>query len=180
VRRYVALFAGLRVGGNRLTMAELRAVLAAEGCSNIETVVAGGNVLFDHPERPDEGLEEMLGLAMRDRFGMTGVVLVRSPAALAAAIAGNPFAGGGDGAETFVYTLFLDGPVDPEAFARLQAGRQGVERLAMGDRALHIDYVSGTAEGKQVAAFVERRLGRRGTARSLHAMKRMLARMDAV
>jgi diacylglycerol O-acyltransferase len=31
VRRYVALFAGLRVGGNRLTMAELRAVLAAEG-----------------------------------------------------------------------------------------------------------------------------------------------------
>jgi uncharacterized protein (DUF1697 family) len=77
----------------------------------------------------------------------------------------------------FVYTLFLDGRVDPDAFARMQANRQGAEQIVMGDRALHIDYVSGAAEGKLVGVFVERRLGRRGTLRNLQSMKRMLAKM---
>ena len=60
--RYVALFASINVGGNRLTMAELRAAFEAEGLTNVETVVASGNVLFDHAERPTRGLEEKLEL----------------------------------------------------------------------------------------------------------------------
>lgn len=174
--RYLALFGSINVGGNRLAMADLRAAFEAEGFSHVETVVASGNVLFDHPERPDEGLEEKLGLMMRHRFGMKSVALVRSRDALAAAIADNPFAA--DGEEQFVHTLFLDGPVDAEGFARLQADRTGPERLAAGDRALHIDYVSGVAESKLVGAFIERRLGHRGTARNLRSMKRILAKMD--
>ena len=173
--RYIALFDSIRVGGKRLTMAELRSAFEAEGLSEVETVVAGGNVLFDHPERPDEGLEEKLGRMMRARFGMSGAVLVRSAQTLAASIADNPFAA--EGEEDFVHTLFLDGRVDPVAFAHMQTGRQGAEQIAMGDRALHIDYVSGAAEAKQVGAFIERRLGLRGTARSLRSMKRMLAKM---
>jgi len=175
--RYVALFGSINVGRNRLTMADLRAAFEAEGFSNVETVVASGNVLFDHPERPDEGLEEKLGLMMHERFGFGSVALVRSRAALAAAIADNPFAA--DGEEQFVHTLFLDGPVDPDDFARLDKDRTGPERLAMGDRALHIDYCAGVGESKLVGAFIERRLHLRGTARSLRSMWRILAKMDA-
>lgn len=176
--RYVALFATITVGGKRLTMADLRAAFEAEDFVNVETVVASDNLLFDHPERPDQGLEEKLALVMRQRFGMTSVALVRSRDALAAAVADNPFAADGD--DNFVHTLFLDGPVDPDAFARSLAGRSGTERIAMGDRALHIDYVSDAAESRQVGAFIERRLGLRGTARNLRSMKRILAKMDEV
>jgi uncharacterized protein (DUF1697 family) len=176
--RYIAFFGSINVGGNRLTMADLRAAFEAEGFSNVETVVASGNVLFDHPERPDEGLEEKLSLMMRQRFGMKSVALVRSREALAAVIADNPFAA--DGEEKFVHTLFLDGPIEPDAFTRLSADHRGAERIAMGDRALHIDYVSGVAESKLVGAFIERRIGRRGTARNLRSMKRILAKMDEV
>ena len=174
--RYLALFDNLRIGSKRVSMPELRDAFAAEDFLNVETVVAGGNLLFDHPERPDAGLEEKLGRMMRQRFGMQGAALVRSRASLAAAIAGNPFAAECD--EAFVHTLFLDGPVDPDGFASLNAGRQGLERLAMGDRAIHIDYAAGAAEGRQIAAFIERRLGRRGTARSLKAMRRILTKID--
>ena len=176
--RYIALFDSIRVAGKRLTMAELRGAFEAEGLANVETVVAGGNVLFDHPERPEEGLEEKLGMLMRARFGMNGVALVRSGQTLAAAIAENPFAAGGE--EDFVHTLFLDGPVDPAAFARMLANRQGAEQIAMGDRALHIDYVSGNAEAKLVGTFIERRLGLRGTARNLRSMKRILAKLHEI
>ena len=174
--RYVALFGSINVGGNRLTMADLRAAFAAEGFEHVETVVASGNVLFDHPERPDAGLEEKLSLMMRERFGFASVALVRSRDALAATIADNPFAA--DGAEKAVHTLFLTGPVEPAAFARLLADHGGAERIALGDRALHIDYCAGVAESKLVGAFIERRIGLRGTARNLRSMKRILAKMD--
>lgn len=180
--RYVALFGSINVAGNRLKMADLRAAFEADGFTNVETVVASGNVLFDHPERPDEGLEEKLRLMMLDRFSMKSAALVRSRDALAEAVAGNPFGEDGPfgaaGEEKFVHTLFLDGPIDADDFARLQADHRGPERIAMGNRALHIDYVQGVGESKLVGAFIERRLGRKGTARNLRSMKRMLAKMD--
>ena len=174
--RYVALFGSINVGRNRLKMADLRAAFEGEGFTNVETVVTSGNVLFDHEERPEVGLEEKLTLMMRHKFGMDSVALVRSRDALAAAIAENPF--GADGEENFVHTLFLDGPVDPDGFARLEKDRTGPERLAAGDRALHIDYVAGAGESRLVGAFIERRMGSRGTARNLRSMKRILAKMD--
>ena len=156
-------------------MADLRAAFEAEGFSKVETVVASGNVLFDHPQRPDEGLEEKLMLMMRDRFGMKSAALVRSRQALAETIAENPFA---DGQENLVHTMFLDGSVDPDAFASLVAGHDGPERMAAGDRAVHIDYVEGAGRSKLTGGFIERRLGRKGTARNLRSMKRILAKMD--
>ena len=174
--RYVALFGSINVGRNRLKMADLRAAFEGEGFANVETVVASGNVLFDHEDRPEVGLEEKLTLMMRHKFGMDSVALVRSRDALAAAIAENPF--GADGEDGFVHTLFLEGPVDPDGFARLQKDRTGPERLAAGTRALHIDYVAGAGESKLVGAFIERRMGVRGTARNLRSMKRILAKMN--
>jgi uncharacterized protein (DUF1697 family) len=156
-------------------MADLRAVFEAEGFARVETVVASGNVLFDHPERPDEGLVEKLTLMMRHSFGMKSAALVRSRDGLASAIAENPFS---DGQENFVHTMFLDGPVDADAFAALAAGHDGPERIAAGDRAVHLDYVEGVGRSKLTGALIERRLSRKGTARSLRSMRRILAKMD--
>jgi uncharacterized protein (DUF1697 family) len=174
--RYVALFDSIKAGGSRLTMAELRKAFEGEEFDQVETVVASDNILFSHPERPDEGLEEKLRLALHERFELDSPVLVRSRCSLAQALADNPFADGGDA--QFVHTLFLDGLVDPQDFARFDAERTGPDRIVMGDRALHIDYVAGSAEGRLVSAFIERRLGRRGTVRNLRTLQRILAKMD--
>src|SRR3546814_11903746 len=91
--RYVALFGSINVGGNRLKMVDLRAAFEAEGFTNVETVVASGNVLFDHDARPTRGLEEKLTIMVAERFDMNCAALVRDRDELAAAIADNPFAG---------------------------------------------------------------------------------------
>ena len=62
--RYVAFFGSINVGGNRLTMADLRAAFEAEDFANVETVVASGNVLFDFDERPTAGLEDLFAHMM--------------------------------------------------------------------------------------------------------------------
>ena len=181
--RYCAFFGSINVGGNRLTMAELRAAFAAEGFENVETVVASGNVLFDFPERPTPGLEEKLGLMMAEKFQMRSMVAVRDRAEVAAAIADNPFNGVGE--DKFVHTMFLERQADRDQFNVLVADHadRGPEKLALGDRALYIEFCTredggGVAESKLTGPYIERRLGCKGTARNMRSLARILAKMD--
>ncbi len=176
--RYVAFLGSINVGGNRLTMAELRAALEGEGFVNVETVVASGNVLFDHDERPTSGLEEKLEFLLRHRFDMRSIAAVRSRDEVAAAIGENPFAA--DGEANLVHTMFLENDADPAQFRVLVADHdgRGPEKLALGDRALYIDYIGGVAGSRLTVPFIERRLDRRGTARNLRSLGRILAKLD--
>ncbi|WP_298190611.1 DUF1697 domain-containing protein [Novosphingobium sp.] len=175
--RYVALLGSINVGGNRLSMAELREAFEREGLEQVETVIASGNVLFEHEERPVEGLAEMLEWIVNDRFGFHSMVAVLNAAELRHAIEDNPFAADGD--EAKVHTLFLDGEVDPAQFRVLVEDHQGRgrERLAIGPRSLYIDYVDGVGTSRLTGAFLERRLGRHGTARNMRSLARILAKL---
>ncbi|MDR7060661.1 MULTISPECIES: DUF1697 domain-containing protein [unclassified Sphingopyxis] len=176
--RYVALFGSINVGGNRLTMADLRSAFEAEGFSNVETVVASGNVLFDHDARPTRGLEEKLSIMVDERFDMTSAALVRDRDELAAAIADNPFAGTNE--DRIVHTMFLDGQPAAEQFDALATDHRvrPNERLALGDRALYIDFGDGAADSKLHARLIERRLGHKGTARNMRSIARIIAKLD--
>jgi uncharacterized protein (DUF1697 family) len=179
VPRYVALFGSVNVGGNRLTMADLRWAFEREGFGNVETVVASGNVLFDFDERPTDGLEELFAHMMVERFDIASYVAVRSRDEVALAVSGNPFAG--DGAENLVHTQFLGAQPSEIQFADLLAAYsgRGPERLALGDRALYIDYVDGAGNSRLTGPFIERRLGCKGTARNVRSLRRIAEKMDA-
>jgi uncharacterized protein (DUF1697 family) len=114
---------------------------------------------------------------LRERFDIDTFAAVRSREEVAAAIADNPFKG--DGEHKFVHTHFLAAQPTPAQFARLladHAGR-GAERLALGDRAVYVDYVDGMGASKLTADFIERRLGCRGTARNVRSLQRILDKM---
>ncbi|MFM5932407.1 MAG: DUF1697 domain-containing protein [Novosphingobium sp.] len=177
--RYAAFFGSINVGGNRVAMADLRHALEREDIENVETVVASGNVLFDYDDRPTEGLEDLFSWIMADRFDIKSFVAVRTRDELAAAVTGNPFAA--DGAENLVHTQFLGGQPDADAFDLLirEYNARGPERMALGDRALYIDYVDGAGNSRLTGDFIARRLGFPGTARNLRSMRRILEKMDA-
>lgn len=177
--RYVALFGSINVGGNRLTMADLRYAFEREGFENVETVVASGNVLFDFDERPTEGLEELFSHMMAERFDIASFVAVRSRDEVERAVSGNPFAA--DGAENLVHSQFLGGQPSEAQFADLLSAYtgRGPERMALGDRALYIDYCDGAGNSRLTGPFIERRLGFPGTARNLRSLRRIVDKMDA-
>lgn len=175
--RYVAFFGSINVGGNRVTMADLRYAFEREGFENVETVVASGNVLFDFDERPTDGLEDMFAHMMADRFDIVSFVAVRSAADVQSSIYDNPFHG--DGEDKFVHAIFLSSQPDPERFEALLAEHKakGSERLALGDRVLYLDYVHGVGVSSLTGPFLERRLGCKGTARNMNSLKRILEKL---
>jgi len=175
--RYVALLGSINVGGNQVKMAELCAALEDEGFENVATVIASGNVLFDHAKAADAKLEARLAGIVKDRFGIDTFAAVRSKAELEAAVAESPFAGKGE--DKLVHVHFLTGQPPKAAFDKLaedHAGR-GNEKLAPGARALHVDYVDGAGKSKLTGDFIARRLGCKGTARNIRSIRRIIEAM---
>ena len=173
--RYVALLGSINVGGNRLKMAELREALEREDFTNVETVVASGNVLFSHDERPSDGLAEKIAHIVKDRFGIDTFAVVRSREELAEAIAGNPFTGQNE--DKFVHTLFLERPLDREAFDAFAKDYPGPERVAGGTREFFVDFGESVADSKLGQAMKHLKL--RSTARNVRSLQRMLDKMDS-
>jgi uncharacterized protein (DUF1697 family) len=173
--RYVALLGSINVGGNRLKMAELREALEREDFADVETVVASGNVLFSHDERPSAGLGEKIAYIVKDRFGIDTFAVVRSRDELAAAIADNPFTGQNE--DKFVHTMFLTGPLDREAFEDFARAYEGPERVAAGTREFFVDFGESVADSKLGQAM--RKLKLRSTARNVRSLQRMLDKMDS-
>ncbi|MDE2562597.1 MAG: DUF1697 domain-containing protein [Sphingomonadales bacterium] len=175
--RLAALLGSINVGGNRLKMEDLRAAMEGAGFADVETVVASGNVLFSHESAPDQMLGGEISKLIEREFAIRSVALVRTADELRAGITDNPFAQAG--ADKRVHTHFLEHQPSQAQFDALvadHAGR-GSEALALGDRALYIDFVDGVAGSRLTSAFIERRLGYRGTARNMRSLARILERM---
>ncbi|MET1753902.1 DUF1697 domain-containing protein [Novosphingobium sp. RD2P27] len=177
--RYVALFGSINVGGNRLTMADLRYAFEREEFEEVETVVASGNVLFSFDERPTDGLEDLFAHMMRDRFDIESFVAVRTKEEVRTAIADNPFVH--SGADNLIHTQFLACQPTAAQFEALVANYRGrgPERLALGERSLFIDYVDGVGNTRLTGPFIERRLGCPGTARNVRSLQRILDKMES-
>jgi len=176
--RYAAFFGSINVGGNRLKMAELREALEREEFEDVETVVASGNVLFSHDERPSEGLSEKLAYVVRDRFGIDTFAAVRSRDEVRRAIEDNPFKDSGEA--NFVHTIFLDRPLDKAAFEAFAKAYDGPERLAAGEREFFVDFVEGAGRSKLAPAMAKAKVVEgRATARNVRSLRRILDKMDA-
>lgn len=191
--RYLAMLGSINVGGNRIAMDDLCAALTQRGLAQVASVAASGNILFDHvgdaaqtpdtPDTPDTTIPDTLAptraiaACLSEDFGIDSAVVVMNAAQCEAAIADNPFVA--DGADNQVHIHFLEDHPHLHAFDTLvdDHNGRGDERIALGHRALYIDYVNGAGRSKLTSAFIAKRMGCRGTARNIRSLRRIIAAM---
>src|SRR5688572_4437034 len=86
----IVLLRAINVGGAQLPMAELRAIAADLGATDVTTYIASGNLIADVPDDPD-AFDRALERAVEERFGFFREVISRTPAQVAAALEAHPF-----------------------------------------------------------------------------------------
>ena len=178
ITRFVALLASINIGGNRIKMDALKVALTKRGFANVATVTASGNVLFDGDQTQSAAHAQAMRACLADDFEIDTFAVVLSAAQLEASLAENPFVD--DGADNLVHVHFLERDVASPTFEQLVADHEGRgnERLSLGTKALHIDYVDGVGRSKLTGPFISKRLGCRGTARNIRSLRRILEAME--
>jgi uncharacterized protein (DUF1697 family) len=172
---YIALLRGINVGGKaKLSMAHLREALTAEGFTDVRTLLQSGNVVLDATRTTPGKLEARLEKLIEDRFELTVPCLVRTGRELRDALAVNPLAElADDGSKMMV--IFLSAEPDPELLVEHDPDALDPGRIVHRGREIYQWCPNGLREAPPVAAFVERKLKIKATARNWNTATKLQA-----
>ncbi len=76
--RWAALLKGINIGGKKILMTELKALIEKMGHGDVKTLLASGNVVFSAVETDGAKLEKALEEALA-AWGLKTEVVVRNP-----------------------------------------------------------------------------------------------------
>lgn len=167
----IVLLRAVNVGPAQLPMADLRAIAADLGATDVRTYIASGNLVADVPGDPavfDRALEQ----AVEQRFGFFRDVVSRTPEQVRAALDAHPFE---VLKPTFSYVSFLTGEPTAEAVEKARAHETRDDRWEVIGTEMHLRYADGAGRPQMKADTIGRALGVAGTARNLNTVRKLVA-----
>jgi uncharacterized protein (DUF1697 family) len=170
--RMVALLRAVNVGGRKLPMAELRALCAGLGWTDVATYIQSGNIVFTAPGKADT-IETMLEKVIAREFGLEVPVIVRTRAEWAEYPAGNPFPKEAKDEPNRLMLVVAKRPPAAGAAEAIEARAKAGERVRQAGGALWIHYPQGAGTSKLTPSLIDRATGSPGTARNYNTVMKL-------
>ena len=175
--RHIAFLRGINVGGGHLVkMQELRKLFESLGFSNVETVIASGNVVFDVAAGQGSKLEQKIERLLEETLGYKVTTFLRTRSELAAVLRQQPFDLAQAGPEAVVYTVFLRNKPTAAVQKTLSTLNTDNDEVRIGKREL---YWLRRARGKESEVYTARLgkvLGSEMTVRNMNTVKRIVVK----
>jgi uncharacterized protein (DUF1697 family) len=172
--RYVALFRGINVGkAKRIAMADLRALLAQLGFSEIQTLLNSGNAVFTGPAEAPRALAARLRAAVTKKLGVDALVIIKSAREVTGIVTGNALVG----VATDHSKLLVAMTNDAESLAALKSLAKvewGAEKVHVGKYAAYVWCANGILESKAAVSLLKN-LDETGTTRNWATLNRIHA-----
>lgn len=165
--RLVAFLRAINTPPRHVKMDQLRAVFESLGFSNVATVVASGNVIFDTAEQTD--LVPRIEAALESELGFEVATFLRTAGEVIEAVDRQPFPE--DDGE--VEVSFLAAEPDPGATRALEATASGRDRLAVVGREVYWWHTGPRDQSSHSEQQVMRMLGMPTTRRGLQTLRRI-------
>ena len=184
---HVALLRGVNVGGVKLAMSDLRAVLSSLGYAEVSTYIQSGNALFSADAADPAALAADIEAALDKQLGMRPRVLVLTRDELAQVIRDNPYPD--EPNLKAVHAVFLAEEPGPEQVAAVAeaeqkaGGKGGRDTARYVGRVLYLHTPDGFGRS-ELAIQLARRAGPMsakgaGTARNWATVTKLLGLCDA-
>lgn len=157
---FVVLLRGVNVGkGNRVPMAEFRALLEGLGFTEVKTLLNSGNAVFYSAGRSAAAHAKAISAALVEGLSVQVQVVVKSAADFQVIVAENTLAPADDQHSRFL-VAFAQEQAAIDALAALRPLVQAPERFLIGKHAAYLDCARGILESEVGAAL----LGKAGRA----------------
>jgi len=170
---WVLLLRGLNVGGHgKLTMADLKAILATLGARDIETYIQSGNAIFTGVIDA-RGFGELVETEIQTLRGFRPHSLVISADTFGDILAGYPWPEARDDPTSGHIWFLANTPPAPE-LDKIAESTGATERTHLGESAFYLHAPDGIGRSK-LASRAERLLGVPATARNLNTALKLNA-----
>lgn len=172
--RHVALLRAINVGGHTVNMRELRRLFESLGFSNVETVIASGNVVFEASEGGARGLERAIESHLAQALGYKVATFIRSIPELAEVAAQSHFDLSKEAHGAVVYAIFLRGRPAATVVQALRALGTDNDEARAGRREVYWLRRAGGKDSEAFGVKLGRLLGAETTARNLNTVRRIV------
>lgn len=170
--RWAALLKGINIGGKKIPMTELKALVEGFGYRDVKTLLASGNVVFSCDEEEGAALEEKLEAALA-AYGLKTDVVVRNHAELTAVIDGNPFPDAARDHPNHLLVSFHRDPVPDGLIEKIPGIYDGPERLRAIGRELYIDFPEDVGHSKLGPAMAKLKFPKLATMRNWNTVGKL-------
>jgi uncharacterized protein (DUF1697 family) len=173
--RYAVMLRGINLGSSRrVSMQDLRALLAGLGYEGVRTLLQSGNAVFGAPRRKPEALCAEITERLARELGMEIGCVIRTADELASLVDANPFPDKvSDGAKLAV--TFLSGSVDPARFADADPGDFAPDEFRLAGREIYAWLPNGFSGSKIPVNFWDKRTDGTITTRNWNTVAKLLA-----
>jgi uncharacterized protein (DUF1697 family) len=172
----LALLRGINVGGkNILPMKALAEIFRAAGCTDVQTFIQSGNVVFTAPPGLDVALR--VRQQIDQQFAIKVPVVLRSLAEIRLAIANNPFLKSGIDS-SWLHVMFLEHEPTKEQLVGLDAHRSAPDEFVVIGRDIYLHLPNGAARTKLTNAYFDSKLKTVGTQRNWNTVLQLAQMME--
>lgn len=172
---YLALLRGVNVGGkNCLPMRDLAEMFVKAGCSDVQTYIQSGNVLFRGSRATAESVPVRISEQIAKRFGFRIPVVLRTAEQLGAAVRDNPLS---RIPPEMLYLYFLAGQPDAARVSQLDPNRSTPDTFIVRGHEIYLHLPNGAGRTKLTNAYFDAKLAVISTARNWRTVLKLLELM---
>jgi uncharacterized protein (DUF1697 family) len=174
----IALLRAVNVGGIKVSVADLKALLVDLGFEDVRTLLNSGNVVFRGKTKTGVNLEKLLETEFAKRAGRPTEFFVRTAEEWNSIIDRNPMTDEArrDPGHLLVVVL-KHAPTNQEVDA-LRAAIVGPEVVEADGKQAYIYYPAGVGQSKLTAKLIEKKLGSPGTGRNWNTVLKLGAMVE--
>lgn len=168
---YVAFLRGINLGSsNKISMPALRAMAEDLGYTDVASYINSGNLIISSAKRPGT-LETEISKAIKETFGHSIDVAVRSVAQLKQIVAQNPYPNGNP---SQVAVAFLTKAPSANAKDKVAAVAKDYESFTFSGQQVYVNYSQGMGNSKLAERF-SAIIGVSSTVRNIRTVEKVLA-----
>lgn len=173
--RWAALLRGVNLGKRQLKSAELKAAVETLGYTNVKTLLASGNIVFDAEEAGADAVEKAVHAALEKHTGLKSDIFARTPDEMAAILKANPFPQVARDRPSRLLVLFHHYEPDFAPLAKILKDYGGPERAEAVGRELFIDFPEGQGRSNLIPLMTKAKLYTGNTGRNWNTVVKIAA-----
>lgn len=172
--RYVAFLRGINLGKRKATKEQLAEIFEGVGFSNVKTLIASGNVVFDADSGSESALTARIEAGLKDDLGFSVDTMLRTQAAVEAMLDADPFAHIEVTKQTRLYVTLLAKPTDSTLKLPHEHLDGAVRILSRTDREVYSVMTLGEGRGSVDAMnIIEKEYGKQVTTRNWNTIQKL-------
>lgn len=176
--KYVAFLRGIMPVNPNMRNVKLKEVFENLGYTDVISVIASGNIIFESSEKSNSELESSIEQAIQENLQFKGTTVIRSKAQLEAMVERDPFHGLGHSRASYLNVTFLKNPSDKKFKFPYQVPDRAYTLVGADDGALFSVTDLERDGTPDLMVWLERNFGRDITTRTWKTVMRVLAKLD--